>query len=113
MGRFGVAVAPFGLGFSPFESKWSQDLKKHGFGVPGVTWGSNRGIFGFLGSLRSSLAMLALLGSYFWLILWFLVGIGLPWLHLMSRDRHSGAFRDAELLDTLPEANFHSKTCQK
>ena len=48
-GRFGVAVAPFGLGFGPSESKWCQDLKKLGFGVPGVTWGSNRAIFGLRG----------------------------------------------------------------
>ena len=48
-GRFGVAVAPFWLRFGPSESKWVQDLKKLGFGVPGVTWGSNRAIFGFPG----------------------------------------------------------------
>ena len=49
LGGFGVAVAPFGLGFSPSESKWVQDPKKPGFGVPGVTWGSNRAIFTFPG----------------------------------------------------------------
>ena len=48
-GRFGVAMAPFGLRLGPAGAKWGQDLKKPGFGVPGVTWGSNRGIFGFPG----------------------------------------------------------------
>ena len=40
LGRFGVAVAPFGLRFGPVGAKWVQDLKKPGFPTPGVTWGS-------------------------------------------------------------------------
>ena len=49
LGRFRVAMAPFGLRFGPAGAKWVQDLKKPSFGVPGVAWGSNRAIFGFRG----------------------------------------------------------------
>ena len=56
LGWFGVAMAPFGLEFGPAGPKWCQDLKKHGFGVPEVTWGP-------IGILLGSWALLAPLES--------------------------------------------------
>ena len=45
MGWFGVAVAPFELGFGPSESKWYQDLKKTWFWGPWGHLGVKSGYF--------------------------------------------------------------------
>ena len=48
---------------------------------------------------------LVVLGHRALVATWFLVEIGPPWLHSMSRHHHSGAFCSAELLDTFRRVN--------